>query len=250
MGRRTICGMRVRVWKWLAVAPAVGDAARMDASVPPLHPTWFGALLVDLERAFAVTGSATPGWDDPDPDRDPPPEKYSHCSDPGKYAIIHARVAAWVQVLAARSMATATGVAPQPWLDALRSPELLARTLCLQPRVPGGITLVLASTVVDGQVFGLDVGLSKQGRTVVVDSVPDCGCDACDSGSADLLQTVDGWVLTAARGGVLHARRGASTITRTVDGWKGTGDSLDESWLDGSLPSPHGVERWAGSAWK
>jgi len=222
----------------------------MDAPVPPPHPAWFDALVVDVERAFEVAGPSTPGWEDPHPDRDPPPEKYSQCSDPGKYAIIHARVAAWVQVLADRNMATATEVAPQPWLDALRPPELLARTLCLLPRVPGGITLVLASTLVDGQVFGLDVGLSKQGRTVVVDTVPDCGCDACDSGSADLLRTVDGWVLTAARGGVLHARRGASNITRTLDGWKGTGSHPEESWLDGSLPNPPGVERWAGSAWE
>ena len=81
----------------------------MDASVPPLHPAWFDALVADVEGAFAVTGSLTPGWEDPYPDRDPPPEKYSHCSNPGKYAILHARVAAWVQVLSERNMATVDG---------------------------------------------------------------------------------------------------------------------------------------------
>ena len=223
----------------------------MDPSVPDLHPAWFDVLLEDVERVFAETGRLTPGWEDPHPDRNPPLEEYSRCSDPAKYAIIQTRVAAWIQVLTDQEMVDAIDREPRPWLDAVRPPEMLARTRHLEPRAPGGLTLVLASTLVDGAVLGLDVGLGDgRGRTVLVDTVPDCGCDACDSGSADLLRTIDGWVLTAARGGVLHARSGSSHITRTLDGWKGTGQRRDEGWLDGSVPAPDGVDRWTGSAWR
>ena len=81
-----------------------------------------------------------------------------------------------------------------------------------------------------------------------LESIPDCGCDACDSGSADLLEMLDGWVLTIARGGVVHARVGEAYVSRTLHGWQGSGRG-GPSWLDESLPVPTGVECWAGASW-
>ena len=121
----------------------------------------------------------------------------------------------------------------------------------LEPERPGGLTLALAATFVDGEPFGFDIGIAGDGtRTAFVDAVPDCGCDACDTGSADLLEVLDGWVLTVARGGAIHARAESAHITRTVDGWTGSGDGFWEGWLDESLPVPESVTRWIGSAWQ
>ncbi len=123
--------------------------------------------------------------------------------------------------------------------------------LVFEPERPGGLTLALASTLVDGNPFGFDIGVRQSGMsTVFVAAVPDCGCDACDTGSVDLLDTFDGWVLTVARGGVIHARDQPPRITRTIDGWTGGGDGYREDWLDESLPVPHSVMRWIGEPWQ
>ena len=92
------------------------------------------------------------------------------------------------------------------------------------------------------------------GRAVFLDMVPGCGCDACDSGSAELLETLDGWAQTVARGGVVHARGADGHITRTLTGWTAQGDGLRtgwqaDQWLEESRGRPHGVQRWIGAPW-
>jgi hypothetical protein len=228
------------------------DAAVVNASGPSRRPAWFDELLADVDGVFAVTGADTPGWDDPHPDRDPPEEEYSRCVNPGKYRILDARVEAWVRVMEEHSLATAVDVdaGRQVWLGAFRSPRDLQRVRQVEPTRPGGLTLLLATTIVDRAPFGLDVGLAGTGSpSVFLEAVPDCGCDACDSGSADLLETLDGWVLTVARGGVVHARRGQSHITRTLDGWQAKGDGYQEAWLDETHLDVGGVRRWRGRPW-
>jgi Family of unknown function (DUF6226) len=195
----------------------------------------------------------TPGWADPHPDRRPNEEEYSRCLDPGKYRILDARVDAWTQVLSKRGIATSYDMAPthRAWTGAPRDPQHLLRVLRLDPAAVGGLSLLLATTIVDGAPFGLDIGVvGRASDAVFLETIPDCGCDACDSGSADLLETLDGWVLTVARGAVIHARdaNGYST-TRTIDGWQGHGDIIDDSWLDEAQPAPDGVHQWAGTSW-
>lgn len=217
---------------------------------PPAHPAWFGKLVAEVAHAFETTGADTPGWPDPHPDRDPAEDEYSRCLDPAKYRILDARLDAWTDVLA-RDIARVDELTSGAWLDAPRRPDDHARVRRVAPVVPGGLTLVVANTVVDGEPFGLDLGITGDGMSIAfLDTLPDCGCDACDSGSADLLATLDGWVLTVARGGVVHARSAGASITRTIDGWQSTGGGeLLQSWLDLSSPAPPGVARWAGTPW-
>lgn len=215
----------------------------------PDAPGWFAPLRADVEREFAVTGAATPGWPDPHPDRDPAEEEYSRCEDPGRYRILDTRVEAWIRALDGRGLARVTEVGHDRWLDDEGSPVTREGVRRVVPARLGGLALLLVTTEVDGEPVGLDLGLSAPDRpTVLLAMLPDCGCDACDSGSADLLEELDGWFLTVARGGVVHARTRRENITRTVDGWQGTG-SPRESWLDVTVPAPRGVRRWVGDAW-
>ena len=229
------------------------DAAPVSSSGPPPRPFWFDTLVAQVDRAFEVTGAETPGWPDPHPDRNPADAEYSRCLDPGKYRILDARVEAWVEVLA-RGLATVEELPAGPWIDGPRGPDEHRRVRKVGPASQGGLTLILASTVVGGEPFGLDIGVTQvEMPTAYVDTVPDCGCDACDSGSADLLATLDGWVLTVARGGVVHAKSERARVTQTVDGWRCSADD-DRTfawwwWLDASLPVPDGVERWEGTPW-
>jgi hypothetical protein len=171
--------------------------------------------------------------------------------DPGKYRILDARVEAWAVVLT-HGLANVEEVPAGSWIDGPRRPDEYLRVRRITPTSTGGLTLVLANTVVDGEPFGLDIGVTRsEMRPAFVDTLPDCGCDACDSGSADLLATLDGWVLTVARGAVVHARSERARVTRTVDGWRATGqDDRMLAWLDGSSPVPDGVERWVGTPWR
>lgn len=230
--------------------------ARVDDFASPTRPSWFDDLLADVDRAFKTTGAETQGWPDPYPDREPPDETYSRCLDPGKYQILHARVEAWVNVLAARGIATATDVAASPWIDGVREADQVARVRRLTPTRDRGLRLLLAYTLVEGEPFGVDVAIARPGdpetRTVLLDTAPDCGCDHCDSGSADLLDVLDGWVLTVARGGVVHARAGRTTVTRTVDGWMSSGGHHDvgpDALLQPTPAATHASEQWVGQAW-
>lgn len=220
----------------------------MPASGPPLRPAWFDPLVAEVDRAFEVTGADTPGWPDPHPDRDPPQDQYSRCLDPAKYRILDARVDAWAQALAPRSVSM-HDVPAEPWLDSPVRQEGHLRVRRLSPAAPDGLALLLANTVVGGEPFGLEIGIAQVGMpTAYVDLVPDCGCNACDSGSADLLATLDGWILTVARGGVVHARSAHARSTQTVDGWQGSGAAA-RAWLSADSPVPAGVQRWVGTAW-
>ena len=178
---------------------------------PPFSPQLLD-LLADVERAFAVTGVDTPSWPDPHlgPDGemlDPREEEYSRCLDPGKYRILAARAEAWAQVLAARGWAEREEVADGdalPWLIAPQAPT--HRATVLRPDRAGAQTLLLVCTAPEGETGssdleqdeallpGIVVGLGDP--ALAAETLPDCGCDACDSGSRDLLEQLDQSVLS------------------------------------------------------
>jgi hypothetical protein len=236
------------------------DTARMDPFTQAPRPDWFEDLTGEVVLAFEVLGARTPGWADPHAGGQPRDEEYSRCLDPGKYGILQARVEAWEQVLTTRRIATIRDTPPtaEVWIGALRGADEWLRVQRLDSTVAGGLSLVVATTRVDGASFGFDLGIADDaGDPVYLYSVPDCGCDACDTGSADLLETLDGWILAVARGGVLHARGDDGQATRTIDGWQSqsraresrTSHVVDVSWLDDSRPVPEEVRRWRGRPW-
>ncbi|MGP9680815.1 DUF1990 domain-containing protein [Brachybacterium sp. AOP3-A1-3] len=265
-------------------------AAAEDPSFddPPLSADVL-ALLDEVEAAFAVTGAETPGWEDPhlDPSadgerRDSRDEEYSRCLDPGKYRILWTRAEAWVQVLTARGWAdevedateNAAGDGAQiSWAVAPRAD--LYRTTVLRPRRAGAQPLVLARTAPEdavgstnlagGDAVSLDLVVGF-GEPVVAVLEPDCLCDACDSGSRDLLEQLDQAILSIVDGSseVVLGPHGTSdrtsfgassggddraTVARTVtagpwaDGWTPRPlcppiDPLDSAWADEMLREP------------
>lgn len=234
----------------LSLCAVVLNAAWVDDdSEGTRRQAWFDVLLTRVDRAFEVTGAKTPGWPDPHQNRDPREEEYSRVTDVGKYRILESRVDAWVEVLTDAGIATAHDVPAEPWIAECRPSDQHSRVRRIEPVVPDGLRLLFATTLVDGRPFGLDVGICRAGEApVLLTPVPECGCDACDSGSADLLSELDGWVLAIARGGVVHARHGKDFATRTVHGWS-TANGGGASWLDDSTSVPQRVERWVGAPW-
>lgn len=249
------------------VLRAAEDDSSVDDSSFSVEDTPFSAdllaLLADVEAAFAETGAGTPGWEDPHHDpaapgerRDSRDEEYSRCSDPGKYRILWTRAEAWTRVLTARGWADAVEFevgAQFPW--AIEPHVDRYRTTLLRPRRPGAQPLVLVRTAPDDAAGSTDLARDDAvvpdvvvglGEPAVAVLEPDCLCDACDSGSRDLLEELDQAILSIVDGSSEVVRSSAGSSTRTSFGAEGGGTdgpatSLQITagpWADGWTPRP------------
>lgn len=135
-----------------------------------------------------------PAWPDPHPATARPPEReYSRLTDPGRYRVGQIRARVWAEVLGALPGVTVEPLAPAN-LDAEGRLGRFDRGVRVSSARPGTLPLLLlernvrsepsedALPVLHISVARPDVALTMQ---------PFCGCDACDSGSDDLLHTVD-----------------------------------------------------------
>lgn len=243
-----------------------GSAIWADAGPPFSGPLL--QLLAEVEDVFAGTAAATPGWDDPHvgpdgQDRDVREEEYSRCLDLGKYRILWSREEAWARVLTARGWADRDDLAAGDLRSGLRwvaPPRLpLHRTTVLRPRRPGAQPLILARTAAevtavdgvvdltrtDAELPGLVLGIGDP--TLEVERFPDCGCDACDSGSRDLLEVLDRAILSIVDGSFEMVLSPGWTSRRTSFSASGssreerTGRSMTltaQPWADGWVPRP------------
>lgn len=170
------------------------------------------ATLADLQAEVdsRFDRLALPAWPRPRPEgAEPRPEEYSRLTDPGRYRVVHARARVWADVLAERVSATLAELTPsEPDADGRRAFD---RGLRVASPLPGRLPLVLlerdARSLPDGEMLAvLDIGVSR--ADVVLGTHPDCGCDACDDGSVDLLGAVDD-VIGSIVGGPHVALRGS-----------------------------------------
>lgn len=170
-----------------------------------------------VEAEFAGTGADTPPWPDPRPRGEAPlEEEYSRCADPAKYRILRARSDAWVRALTALGVAVVedgTGTGP-------------GRALRLRPvRAAAGVhtlPLVLEFEAMDGvpdAVLHLAVGAPA----VRVLTLPDCGCDACDTGSDDLLDVLDEHVRSVVTGDFVRVTARGGAVVAVGSGWSAEG---------------------------
>jgi len=133
-----------------------------------------------------------PSWPDPHPGgTSPADEEYSRVSAPDRYRIVHARATAWVESLSAVPGIVAELVAPVE-LDGAEQLGQVTRAVRLSSDRPATLPLLLVTRevpVADGRLVVLRICAAH--ASVVLEMLPDCGCDACDSGSDDLLAAVD-----------------------------------------------------------
>jgi Family of unknown function (DUF6226) len=208
-----------------------------------------------VATAFAETGVATRAWPDPHPDRQPASDEYSRCSDPAKYRVVGARAQAWVRALTELGLATAAPAAEvqAAWRDGAPGPRDAGsvRAEWVRPVRTDAVPLLVCFRGFGGGTDNV-VTLGAGSPAVEVATVPDCGCDACDSGSADLLEDFDEHVLDVVTGDFTHVTTRGGTAVGRRNGWSASGLSgpglvqrlLDEARAGGS---PHLVVR--GARW-
>ena len=171
------------------------------------------------------TGRPPPGWRVPRSRTSTP-----GASDPDRYRLLGVRADAWVEVVRGglglgeprRRAAGAAGRATH--LRRPVSPSCVAGRHRSRSWWPG------ADRAADDAFVLVGVGEPAD----VLERQPDCGCDACDTGSADLLATVDDAFLLALGGGVYVVREGDRVVTRALNGWGATGvfaPGEEQRWL-------------------
>lgn len=169
----------------------------------------FEELVAAVDAAFIETGRGLDGWPDPHPDRRPLEDEYSRVTNPQRWKILAARAEAWFAAMTAAGIAE-TEEAAVAWREQPRIP--VAYTFRAVPLAPNAIPLVIAwNRIEDVEWPALVLGAGDP--TEVVAIIPDCACDACDSGSQDALDELDEYVLGVVTGSYRKLRRGRREIT-------------------------------------
>lgn len=154
-------------------------------------------LIARVHTAFSITGKGSSSWPDPHPHRNPRDEEYSRVSDPSKWRIIGERADAWLVALVETGLASVDTTTPIPWR---RSPGTdLLRSALIVPHAPTALPLIIARSRI-GTVDDAGVTLGVGVPAVCIGWIPDCGCDACDSGSQDVLDELDSLILRVVSG--------------------------------------------------
>ena len=177
--------------------------------------------MVAVDAAFVETGRGLDGWPDPHPDRMPLDEEYSRVTNPQRWEILAARAEAWFKALTEAGLAEIETEAAVDWQEPPRI--AVSHTLRAVPLAPGAIPLTVAMTRFDEDDWPAVV-LGAGDPAAVLDVVPDCACDACDSGSQDVLDVLDEYILCVVTGSYRKLWRGRREITVYSEddmGWSG-----------------------------
>lgn len=153
------------------------------------------------------SGLGQPSWSCPrDPMEAAADEEYSRVTDPGRYRVVQERARVWADLLGELPGVIVErlgpGEIPGETGDRPLTPLTYQEGLRLRSERPGTLPLFLLQRVADlpegGTLAMLHVCVARPGVELTVQ--PDCGCDACDSGSADLLEAIDQEILVAVGG--------------------------------------------------
>ncbi len=177
-------------------------------------------LVAAVDAAFGETGLGLDGWPDPHPDRMPLHEEYSRVTNPQRWKILAARAEVWFAALAGAGIAEIEE-SSATWREQPRIP--VYHTFRAVPLAPGAIPLVVAWNRME-EVDWPAVVLGAGDPAEVLTIVPDCACDACDSGSQDALDELDEYVLSVVTGDYRKLRQGRREITvysKEHMGWSG-----------------------------
>lgn len=160
------------------------------------HVVTIDALQAEVDARFDRLG--LPGWPDPHagrPDRSPAEDEYSRLTNPGRHVVVHERARVWAQVLGERLGARVDRLPPEPLRPVDNHLLGFHRGVRVTSARPGTVPLLLLERDMrddPGDDEPLPVLVVAVVRSdLLLASWPDCGCDACDCGSADLLEALD-----------------------------------------------------------
>jgi len=179
-----------------------------------------------------------------------PDEAYSRVTDPAKWRILGVRTDAWVTALVGAGLAMVEPDATVTWTSRRR--PVIFRAERAIPVVAGALELVVGhSQIGDVDDAGLVLGVGDPADCV--NWFPDCGCDACDSGSQNELDHLDTHMLAIVTGSFRRLVRGERVITVIGDGWSASGFTRTGRRIgrqvEAVLAHPRGWHELTGRSW-
>jgi hypothetical protein len=160
--------------------------------------------------------------------------------------MIGARAEAWLVALVEGGLAVVDADASVRWRVEPRT--VISRADRVVPVAPGALPVVVARSRL-GEVDDAGVTLGVGDPAACVMWFPECGCDACDSGSQDELDVLDDHLRSIVSGGLRRLSDGTRTITVISDGqWSASGD-FDHHEVEAILADPTGWDELAGKTW-
>lgn len=208
-------------------------------------------LLERVDRAFDARPPEIAGWADPNPERNPDDDAYSRVTNPERWRIVAARADAWVHALIELDVASVREVTDIEWSKDWLDSNLTGRADLIVPNAPGALPLVVARLDIgDVPNAGILVGAGDPAEELVM--VPDCSCDACDSGSSDALEQFDELIISVVSGTFRRLSRGKKSVTTTRDGMQSRNMSRRELQRVLARPVNGGSKNWAeltGLSW-
>jgi len=184
-------------------------------------------LLAEVTRRFDAHPSGRTRWDDPHEQRDIADEEYSRVSGPERYAVLGARAKSWIDALEGLHLGTAQNVEAPPWAYGPAD----ARAVLVTPVKTDALSILVVTGSMEG-VQDAVVALGVGDPAVLIGMEPFCGCDACDSGSDDVLAAIDDMFTGVMDGRFLYAEGEDWTLTVGVNGWSASGSQDFDSLID------------------
>lgn len=220
-----------------------------------------GELRAQVESRYRSLGMPT--WPNPHPDMGSPrEEEYSRVTDPERYRIVHTRAEIWTDVLRDDVGVEVETLAPGDLGGEGRLGRFDRGFRLVSPR-PATLPLLLLEqdAPLQGQERTLAVvHISVVRPDIALEMLPDCGCDACDSGSQDLLHAIDDTVCQVLHGPFVAMRGEGWRAHWHPDGGSSTGTGrapaharlmeLCRRLAGGEEVSlPEGAEAFVGRSW-
>lgn len=195
-----------------------------------------------VERAFERLSRDFAGWPDPRPDRRPDDSEYSRVTNAARYRLVGARAEAWAAAL--EELGLATLESRVDWTEPPRTD--FRRSFMIVPEAAGALPVVVArDRLGDCDDAGLMLGAGRP--TVQIAFIPDCGCDACDSGSQDLIDVVDQYFHAIVTGRYRRLSKGDQVITVVEE--SRSSSNIDWRRADAVLARPRGWAEITGTTW-
>ena len=204
-------------------------------------------LMTSVDAAFAASSTTKP-WDDPNPGRLPSDDQYSRVTNPGKWRILGERVDAWFDAIEHHAIGTVRRGVEGVWVA--QPGTVMSRTDQVMPAVSGGLPLLIGRSRFDN-VADAGVTFGVGDPAVCVGFFPDCGCDACDSGSQDALDELDRHMVAVVGGSFRRLSRGDREIVVDHEGRRASGrfGGLGRRGIDTILADPSGWDELTGRSW-
>jgi hypothetical protein len=201
--------------------------------------------LADVLKKVEASYRGSASWTDPHVDREVEDAEYSRVTDPDRYRIVGARASAWERALVDLGLATAEPARLPDWQYGPRDVSAIR----LRPRAADALELLVlhgSMESVSDTVISIGIGTPP----VMVAMEPDCGCDACDSGSADLLDVIDQAFVDVVSGEIFYAEGDGWTLTATHERSQYTG-GINAAAIAASVRrgEPVGTRALIGRAW-